>query len=121
MVFIDLSVAIPPTLSDSAKQAKLADKMQKGKMKDRIAVLVGWCRSHKALLPGAWSGDEQVEDIERIADLIRRRRNEAGHPRHPPMRPTREQMYSHLMVFPDYCKHLYILKEWAASNPAIIT
>jgi hypothetical protein len=32
MVFDELSVALPPTLSDSTKRAKLADKMQKGKM-----------------------------------------------------------------------------------------
>lgn len=116
MVFDELSIAIPQTLSDQAKRDKLASKMQRGKMKDRIAATVGWCCNNRAILPGTWSGDEQVEDIERIADLIRRRRNEAGHPQDPPKRPTRDQMYSYLMVFPEYCTHLYVLKDWADKN-----
>ncbi|MEQ8790213.1 MAG: hypothetical protein RIC55_28210 [Pirellulaceae bacterium] len=120
MVFNELSMAIPHTLSCASKRDKLAAKMQRGKMRDRIGTVIGWCRNNVQLLPGTWSGDEQVEDIERIADLIRRRRNEAGHPENPPRRPSREQMYSYLMVFPEYCSHLYALMEWAKANPGCI-
>jgi hypothetical protein len=72
-------------------------------------------------LPGTWSSDEQIEDIERVADLIRRRRNDAGHPQAPPLRPTRERMFTYLMAFPEYCKHLYVLLDWAKANPGVIT
>lgn len=116
MIFNELCEAIPPVMADQATREKLAEKLNRGKMKDRLNAIVGWCRNHKSHLPGTWGGDEQVEDIDKIADLIRRRRNEAGHPEDPPRRPTREQMYSYLMLFPEYCKHLYVLKEWALSN-----
>jgi hypothetical protein len=121
MVFNELSIAIPPVMSDVAKRDKLAEKMQKGKMKDRLATILGWCRNNASQLPGAWSGDEQADDIDKIADLVRRRRNEAGRPEDPPRRPTREQMYSYLMLFPEYCKHLYVLKDWAMQNAGKIT
>ena len=48
--------------------------------------------------------------INKIADLIRDRRNEAGHPQDPPAVRTHEEMYALLMVFPDYCVKLYELK-----------
>lgn len=120
MVFNELCAAIPAVMLDSAARDKLAEKLSKGKMKDRINTIVGWCRNQKSHLPGTWSGDEQVEDIDKIADLIRRRRNEAGHPEDPPRRPTREQMYSYLMLFPEYCKHLYVLRDWALANVGFI-
>jgi hypothetical protein len=120
MVFNELTQALPPVMADATKRDKCAEKMQRGKMKDRIDAVVGWCRNHASSLPGTWSGDEQVGDIEKIADLIRRRRNEAGHPQDPPLRPTREQMYSYLVFFPEYCRHLYVLKDWALANVAAI-
>jgi len=121
MVFVELTNALPHVMANAVKQRAAADKMQRGKMKDRISAVIGWCRNHASSLPGTWSGTEQVEDIDKIADLIRRRRNEAGHPEDPPRRPTREQMYSYLVLFPEYCKHLYILMEWASANPGRIT
>lgn len=117
MVFLELCNAIPPVMLDATKRAKLTGKL-KGKMKEKVDTVVGWCKNHRAQLPGTWSNEEQVEDIERIADLIRRRRND---PQDPPLRPTREQIYSYLMVFPEYCKHLYTLKEWAITNAGTVT
>lgn len=121
MVFIEVSHALPLVVADARKQQKLAAKMQNGKIKDRIATAVGWCRNNAAVLPDTWAGSEQIEDIERIADLIRRRRNEAGHPEAPPRRPSRDQMYSYLLVFPEYCKHLYVLKDWAIANAGCVS
>jgi hypothetical protein len=120
MVIIELCAAIPPVMADQSTRDRLAEKLTKGKIKDRINTIVGWCRNQRRHLPDTWSGEEQVEDIERIADLVRRRRNEAGHPQNPPLRPTREQMYSYLMMFPEYCKHLYVLRDWSIAHPGAI-
>lgn len=121
MIFNELVDALPTVMADPAKATTLGEKLRKGKMKDRIASLVGWCRNFKKSLPNTWSGDEQVEDVERVADLIRRRRNDAGHPQSPPLRPTRDQMFTYLLAFPAYCKHLYVLLNWARANPGVIT
>lgn len=36
------------------------------------------------------------------------------------MRLDREHMFGYLLAFPDYAKHLYMLKEWAVASGGTI-
>jgi len=117
----ELCEAIPMTIANDEKRRELETKLNKGNLSTRLNVLIGWCRNNRLHLREECSGDERVGDIDRVAQLIRRRRNDAGHPTDPPKRPTRAEMYSYLVVFPEYCKHLSALKDWATSNPNSIS
>ena len=83
------------------------------------AVTLRW--SKKAQLPAEWQRQEQVGLIEKIADLIRNRRNDAGHPQDPPAIQTHEEMYAMLVVFPHFCQKLYELKQWLSDHAGTIT
>lgn len=47
MVFNELCSAIPPVMADQPARDKLVEKLTKGKMKDRINTIVGWCRNQQ--------------------------------------------------------------------------
>jgi hypothetical protein len=117
-IFLDLAESIINAIVEPAKQKSFREKATKGKMRERVNVVTGWCRNNRAQLKGTWAQEEQVETIDRLADLIRRRRNDAGHPQDPPAVPTHEQTYASLVVFPDYCKAIYELKSDLDGRPA---
>lgn len=48
-------------------------------------------------------------------DLIRRTRNDAGHPT--PKRVERDDTHAVLLLFPTYCKTVHDLMEWLGKNP----
>jgi hypothetical protein len=101
--------------------ASLPEKLTKGKkLAAQVTSIMGWCTRNRKLLPPPWHTEEHADDINQIATFIRRRRNDAGHPQDPPAEPSMQQMYAYLMVFPDYCKHIYQLKTWADANRAAL-
>jgi len=115
-IFVELCDAITTSISDKNEQTRFAKKVNSKRMKDRLSAVIDWCRNHKTQLCGEWTREEGIEVIEHIADFIRKRRNEAGHPNDPPAVPAHEKMYSYLMVFPEYCKNLCELTVWLDGN-----
>jgi hypothetical protein len=120
-IFTELSESIGNSIADPAKQTSFRDKALKGKMRNRVNTVTGWCRNSRAQLVGEWAEEERVEVIDRLAHFIRSRRNDAGHPQDPPAVPTHEETYASLVVFPDYCKWLYELKSNLDTRPGGIT
>jgi len=120
-IFNDLAESIGRAIADPAKQTSFLDKALRGKMRDRVNAVTGWCRNNRGQLTGEWAGEERVEVIERLAHFIRSRRNDAGHPQDPPAVPTHEETYAALVVFPDYCKWIYELKADLDGRPGGIT
>lgn len=55
-----------------------------------------------------------TQQIDGIYDLIRRTRNEAGHPTG--RRMERDETHALLLLFPTYCKTVHELMEWLATN-----
>jgi len=53
--------------------------------------------------------------LERIFDLIRTTRNDAGHPSGKKM--EKETIHANLLLFPSYCKRVYSLVEYFSCNP----
>jgi hypothetical protein len=122
MVFLELCEAIAGAIKDVNDRTKFEERTgSRKKMVDRIAAVTNWLNQKKAHLPAEWQRQEQVGLIEKIADLIRNRRNEAGHPQDPPAIQSHEQMYAMLMLFPHFCENLYQLKQWLLANPLSIT
>jgi hypothetical protein len=59
--------------------------------------------------------DPLKQQLHGVFDLIRRTRNDAGHPTGEPI--TRETVLASQIVFPGYCKYVYSLKDHFAKSP----
>lgn len=117
MVFTELCEAIALGFSDVNQQTTFREKTgQKKNMVERVRAVSDWLSQKKAQLPDDWKSPERHLLVQKVADLIRNRRNDTGHPQDPPVKPSHEEMYALLMIFPDYCEKLYALKTWLLSN-----
>ena len=122
MVFIEVCEAIADGFYAASDQSSFRQKTgSKKKMVARVKAVIDWLAQKTAQLPTAWQRVERHQLVHKIADLIRNRRNETGHPQNPPMKPSHEEMYALLMLFPDYCDKLYGLKTWLQKNKGAIT
>lgn len=119
-IVADVAESIPLAIKDNAKRDKFSKRCVRGLAGSRVRVVAEWCKQHKKQLGGRWTDDKAANDLERIADFIRERRNETGHPEDPPAVPSHEGMYSWLTLFPSYCKSLYELKAFLERNPRSI-
>lgn len=122
MLFLEVCQAMAGAIADPNSRGRFEEKTGPLKtMVHRLSEVTSWLKQKKTQVPDDWQRQEQVGVIEKVADLIRNRRNDAGHPQDPPAVPTHEEMYALLVVFPHYCKRLYELKAWLLKNPATIT
>jgi hypothetical protein len=122
MLFLELCQAITGAIADPNARAKIEEKTGPfKKMVQRLSEVTSWLKQKKSQLPNEWQRQEQVGLIDKVADLIRNYRNDAGHPQDPPAVPTHEEMYALLVVFPHYCKLLSELRAWLLANPSSIT
>jgi hypothetical protein len=85
MLFLEVCEAISKAIRDEQEAKKFTERTgPKKNMSDRVQAVMGWLSQNRSqLLPG-WQEGECADVIRKIADLIRDRRNEAGHPRNPP-------------------------------------
>jgi hypothetical protein len=120
MVFLEVCKAIATAVVPGDRLKFEQRTGPRKKMVDRIAAVTSWLNQKKAQLPAEWQRQEQVGSVDKIADFIRNRRNDAGHPHDPTEVPTHEQVYGMLVVFPEYCRKLYELKLWLSDHPGII-
>jgi hypothetical protein len=122
MVFSELCEAIVLGFADINQQITFRDKTgQKKKMVERVRAVSDWLSQKKAQLPDDWKSPECQLLVQKVADLIRNRRNDTGHPQDPPVKPSHEEMYALLMIFPDYCEKMHLLIEWVRKNQGKIT
>ena len=122
MLFLELCSSIALSIANPADRTTFENATGPRKnMLDRISTVTNWINQKKNQLPTDWLRREQVGLIDKISDLIRSRRNDAGHPQDPPAELAHEEMYALLMVFPHYCEKLYELKAWLAARPNTIT
>lgn len=122
MAFTELCEAIALGFADVNQQTTFRDKTgQKKKMMiERVRAVSDWLSQKKSQLPDDWKNFERHLLVQKVADLIRNRRNDTGHPQDPPVKPSHEEMYALLMIFPDYCEKLYSLKTWLLANQGAI-
>jgi hypothetical protein len=122
MVFLELCSAIAAAIANSSERKRFEDRTApKKRMVDRVSAVDDWLTQKKSQLPGDWQRPEQIGLVNKIADLIRNRRNDAGHPQDPPAVLSHEETYALLMVFPHYCQKVYELKGWLGQHPASIS
>ena len=121
MVFNELCAAIIQGFSVPSEATKFQEKTSpKKNMVERVNAVSAWLSQKKNQLPTDWQNVERHHLVHKVADIIRNRRNDSGHPQDPPMKPSHEEMYALLMMFPDYCEKLYSLKTWLNANSKII-
>lgn len=122
MVFVEVCESIALGFSDANQQAAFQERTGPRKnMVERVRAVSDWFVQKKAQLPDEWKNPERHLLVQKIADLIRHRRNDTGHPQDPPMKLSHEEMYALLMIFPDYCEKLYSLKAWLSAHQGTIT
>jgi hypothetical protein len=112
-MLLRLVAAVHSALDTVQRRAKF-EKDTKGKgartQHDEVLKVL---RSSANPLP-AKLGYVLTQQIDGIYDLIRRTRNEAGHPTG--RRLEREEAHALLLLFPTYCKTVHDLMEWLATN-----
>lgn len=59
--------------------------------------------------------DDLHGDLDRVFDLIRRVRNDAGHPTGKPV--TKEIVHANYLSFPQFCGRVYDLMDYFQANP----
>lgn len=122
MVFTELCEAIALGFADANNQSTFREKTgPKKNMVERVKAVSAWLSERKAQLPDEWKSSERHQLVQKVADLIRNRRNDTGHPQDPPSKPSHEEMYALLMIFPDYCEKLYSLKAWLLASEGTIS
>ena len=122
MLFLELCNAITASIQDPNHRSSFQKKTeQMAKMSVRLKAVDDWLSQKQKQLPADWQSSDQREVIDGIAILIRKRRNESGHPQSPTRKPPHEDMYALLMMFPNLCQSLYSVKTWLEARPASIT
>ena len=121
MLFLEVCGAISKAIRDEQEAKKFDERTSSKKnMSDRVKAVMDWLSQNRSQLFPAWQERERAALVNKIADLIRDRRNEAGHPQDPPAIRSHEEMYALICLFPDYCIKLYELKNWLEENPRSI-
>lgn len=103
-------------VSDSTKQSQTRSQVEKANSIFRkFEVFEKGFVQAKSSLPRHLT--ENVDSLLRgVFDLIRNSRNDAGHPASG-ISVSRDTNYSHLRLFVPYCKRIYGLIGWFATNP----
>src|SRR5271157_986195 len=79
MLFIEVCTAIGEVIHDPEARSRFDDRTgPKRNMVDRVKAVTDWLSQKKAQLPPVWLSPGRLLLINRIADQIRDRRNEAG-------------------------------------------
>jgi hypothetical protein len=105
--------SVHSALNSPQRQAKF-DKETKGKMaKTQHDEVLARLRSPATQLPSELES-VLTQHVDGIFDVIRRTRNEAGHP--PGRRMERDETHALLLMFPRYCKTVHELTQWLSQN-----
>ena len=103
---------MPPWIRLNDRQNSSRTQRTRRQRRSTIEVLVR-LKSPSTPLP-AEIQSVLTQQIDGIYDLIRRTRNEAGHPTG--RRMERDETHALLLLFPTYCKTVHELMEWLATN-----
>jgi hypothetical protein len=95
------------SISDAAKRQKYADETaEKFGIKRKYDAFWSRVAPVAAQLPSGF-GDDLHTILDRVFDLIRTTRNDAGHPTGKVV--ERETVHANLILFPGYCRRIYKL------------
>jgi hypothetical protein len=104
--------AVKKALNTPQRQAKFEQNTKGKGAKTQHDEVLARLKSASALPPEIES--VLTQQIDGIYDLIRRTRNEAGHPTS--RRMEREETHALLLLFPTYCRTVHELMGWLATN-----
>lgn len=105
--------AVHGALNTAERKAKFEKDTKGKKAKIQHDEVLTRLKSPSTPLP-AEIGSVLAQHIDGIYDLIRRTRNDAGHPTG--RRMERYETHALLLLFPTYCKTVHDLMDWLATN-----
>ena len=112
-VFLQLCEVVRSSLKDS-KDQNAFDKLQQVRQKHR------WIVEKYTLLPGKIRREQLPESLDitltSLYELIRRQRNDLGHPRQNPPVVDREQAFVFFRLFPSYVSDAEVFAEYCRSK-----
>jgi hypothetical protein len=108
-----LADSVHGALDTPQRQAKFEKDTKDKKAKKQHDEVLTRLKSPTTPLP-AEIGSVLLQHIDGIYDLIRRTRNDAGHPTGKRM--ERDETHALLLLFPTYCKTVHNLMDWLAKN-----
>lgn len=103
-VMLQLIDAFGQAISDPKSNRKYLDEVQGRIISKKYAALWNRLQRIQESLPADLSDDLHVH-LDRVFDLIRTARNEAGHPTG--KMPSRESVHANFILFPTYCRQVY--------------
>lgn len=112
-MLLRLVAAVQSALDTPERQAKFEKATMGKKAKTQHDEILSRLKSPFTPLPAEIEA-VLTQQIDGIYDLIRRTRNEAGHPTG--RRMERDETHALLLLFPTYCKTVHDLMEWLATN-----
>lgn len=112
-MLLNLVASVQAALNSEQRQSKFARKTNGRNAKAQHDEVLVRLRSPSTPLPVELAS-VLTQHIDGIYDLIRRTRNEAGHPTG--KRLERFETHALLLLFPTYCKTVHELSEWLSVN-----
>jgi hypothetical protein len=112
-LLIRLADAVSSSLDTPQKQAKFRSSTASQKAKKIHDEVIARLRSPTTPLPPELNS-VLTQHIDGIFDLIRRHRNDAGHPTG--IRMQRDETLALMLLFPSYCKTVHGLIDWLSAN-----
>lgn len=113
-MLLRLGEAVQAALNSPQRQSKFANATKNLKANTLHNEILARLRSPATPLPVEIES-VLIQHIDGIYDLIRRTRNDAGHPTGKRMQ--RSETQALLLLFPTYCKTVHDLVNWLAVNP----
>ncbi len=101
-------------IQDAREKSSYEKETKSWQINKKYQAFRKWLEPLAPRLPEALRDDLQTV-LDQIFDLIRRTRNSAGHPTGKSI--ERDTMHAHLMMFPSYCRRVYLLIEYFVANP----
>ncbi len=106
--------AFGDAIADAARKARYEQDTKSWMISRKYAALWKELEAQASSLPREL-GDDLHVILDRIFDLIRTTRNEAGHPTGGQI--ERETVHANLILFPSYCRRVYALMDYFRENP----
>ena len=111
---LQLIEAFGISITDSQKKIKYEKETKSWIIKKKYDALWKWLEPLANNLPNDLADDLHTI-LDRVFDLIRTTRNDAGHPTGKKI--ERDTIRANFILFPKYCKRVYALMEYFKNNP----
>jgi hypothetical protein len=115
-VFDLVCETLEPALADASERAQLNKLLRQMSVRKRLDWVHAKLRNIEDTKRPTGYPDRASVMVIAIYELMRAQRNDLGHPREDPPRPSRDDAYAHLQIFPTYYATAELLRSFLKSN-----